>query len=309
MDAAFMTGVSTPRLPDPPPRLGGRRHRDNEELDDAPPSAHVKRTAQESFTPEAFRESVRTAQEYIRAGDIFQVVLSQRFAVPARGVDLFDVYRMLRALNPSPYMFFLEFGDLQVVGSSPEALVKLNGDVASLRPIAGTLPRGETRDEDLANEKALLADPKEAAEHVMGVSAEDDVDLGERLGQLAVRSRAFVRQQHDDVGAFVEHRHEAGARYVALRLAVDAVAHLHVVRRHRLRDRPGGGPDLEEPAGHLLPGADFGDGSVDGRQTQPRPLRLARSMPLDTVELFKEMHLVLIGNTWPIIINRYHHIV
>ena len=110
--------------------------------------------AEASLTEEEFSQRVEACKEYIAAGDIYQIVLSILF----RGktdVPPFEVYRALRLLNPSPYMFFFDFDDLQVVGSSPEALVKLNGDTASLRPIAGTLPRGSDPDEDVANEKAL----------------------------------------------------------------------------------------------------------------------------------------------------------
>jgi anthranilate synthase component 1 len=110
----------------------------------------------------------------------------------------FEVYRALRLLNPSPYMFFLEFGDLKVVGSSPEALVKLNGSTASLRPIAGTLPRGGSAAEDRANESALLADPKEAAEHVMLVDlARNDLGRVARPGTVHVDPyRAIERYSH-----------------------------------------------------------------------------------------------------------------
>jgi anthranilate synthase component 1 len=114
--------------------------------------------AQASFTEAEFAERVEACKEYIAAGDIYQIVVSVLFRGKSN-VSPFEVYRALRLLNPSPYMFFLEFGDLKVVGSSPEALVKLNGSTASLRPIAGTLPRGATRAADAANERALLADP------------------------------------------------------------------------------------------------------------------------------------------------------
>jgi anthranilate synthase component 1 len=119
-----------------------------------------------NFTPEAFEEVVERAKEYIRAGDIFQVVLSQRFEVPI-SCDPFDIYRALRAVNPSPYMFYLQFGDLRLAGSSPEILVRVNGDEVQIRPIAGTRPRGANREEDLRLERELLADPKERAEHIM----------------------------------------------------------------------------------------------------------------------------------------------
>jgi anthranilate synthase component 1 len=142
--------------------------------------------AEASFSEAEFSERVEACKEHIAAGDIYQIVISVLFRGKSN-VAPFEVYRALRLLNPSPYMFFLEFGDLQVVGSSPEALVKLNGTTASLRPIAGTLPRGETADEDVANEKALLADPKEAAEHVMLVDlARND------LGRVAIAGSVYV---------------------------------------------------------------------------------------------------------------------
>jgi anthranilate synthase component 1 len=153
--------------------------------------------AEASFSEEEFAARVDACKEYIAAGDIYQIVMSVLF----RGrsdVAPFEVYRALRLLNPSPYMFFFEFGDLKVVGSSPEALVKLNGDNASLRPIAGTLPRGATTEEDIANESALLADPKEAAEHVMLVDlARNDLGRVATAGTIHVEPyRAIERYSH-----------------------------------------------------------------------------------------------------------------
>jgi len=153
--------------------------------------------AEASFTEAEFSQRVEACKEYIAAGDIYQIVISVLF----RGrsdVSPFEVYRALRLLNPSPYMFFFEFGDLKVVGSSPEALVKLNGTTASLRPIAGTLPRGESTEEDVANEKALLADPKEAAEHVMLVDlARNDLGRVASAGSVHVDPyRAIERYSH-----------------------------------------------------------------------------------------------------------------
>ncbi len=150
-----------------------------------------------SLSEAEFCERVESCKEYIAAGDIYQIVISVLF----RGrsdVSPFEVYRALRLLNPSPYMFFLEFGDLQVVGSSPEALVKLHGKTASLRPIAGTLPRGDTREHDLDNERALLGDPKEAAEHVMLVDlARNDLGRVARAGSVHVDPyRSIERYSH-----------------------------------------------------------------------------------------------------------------
>lgn len=115
---------------------------------------------------EAFEASVEKCKEYIKAGDIFQVVLSQRFSGELT-VDPLDIYRVLRTLNPSPYMFFLRMNDTLVVGASPEVMVRKEGERVELRPIAGTRPRGATSDEDGQMEQELLADPKERAEHVM----------------------------------------------------------------------------------------------------------------------------------------------
>jgi anthranilate synthase component 1 len=159
------------------------------EVSVAPPQA--------SLSEAEYVERVEACKEYIAAGDIYQIVLSVLFRGKTN-VAPFEVYRALRLLNPSPYMFFFDFDDLQVVGSSPEALVKLNDRTASLRPIAGTLPRGATRTEDVANEKALLADPKEAAEHVMLVDlARNDLGRVAAAGTVHVDPyRAIERYSH-----------------------------------------------------------------------------------------------------------------
>jgi anthranilate synthase component 1 len=115
---------------------------------------------------DAYKAIVERAKDYIRAGDIFQVVPSHRFRSPFRR-DPFALYRSLRRMNPSPFLFYLNFGDFQLVGSSPEILVRLRDGKITIRPIAGTRPRGATPEEDLALEKELLADPKERAEHLM----------------------------------------------------------------------------------------------------------------------------------------------
>ena len=150
-----------------------------------------------SFTEAEFCERVEACKEYIAAGDIYQIVISVLFQGRS-DVEPFEVYRAMRLINPSPYMFFFEFGDLKVVGSSPEALVRLHGRKASLRPIAGTLPRGATREQDLENEKALLADPKEAAEHVMLVDlARNDLGRVATAGSVLVDPyRAIERYSH-----------------------------------------------------------------------------------------------------------------
>ncbi|WP_369977297.1 anthranilate synthase component I [Xanthomonas bundabergensis] len=150
------------------------------------------------FTREGFIDAVEKSKEYIRAGDIFQVVLSQRLSVPfsARPVD---VYRALRALNPSPYMYFLDVGDTQVVGSSPEILVRLEAGQVTVRPIAGTRPRGRTVEEDLALEAELLADPKERAEHLMLIDlGRNDAGRVSQAGTVAVGER-FVIERYSHV--------------------------------------------------------------------------------------------------------------
>ncbi|PKM15613.1 MAG: anthranilate synthase component I [Gammaproteobacteria bacterium HGW-Gammaproteobacteria-2] len=141
------------------------------------------------FTREGFIAAVEQAKEYIRAGDIFQVVLSQRMSVPFAARPI-DVYRALRALNPSPYMYFLDFGPTQVVGSSPEILVRMQGGEVTVRPIAGTRPRGATAEADAALEVELLADPKERAEHLMLI------DLGRNdVGRVAQSGTVKVGEQ------------------------------------------------------------------------------------------------------------------
>jgi anthranilate synthase component 1 len=120
-----------------------------------------------TVSKDAYEAGVRRIQEYILAGDAFQVVYSQRFEVPRGDVDPFDVYRALRVTNPSPYMFHLEFPEAIVTGASPETLVRLEAGDVEVRPIAGTRKRGATPDEDAALEAELRADPKERAEHVM----------------------------------------------------------------------------------------------------------------------------------------------
>jgi anthranilate synthase component 1 len=132
--------------------------------------------AEPNVDDETYRGWVETAKEHVFAGDVFQVVLSRRFTAEAPA-DPFDAYRALRTINPSPYMYFLDMGDVQVAGSSPEVLVKVQGDAAVTHPIAGTRRRGGDELEDRALEEELLADPKERAEHVMLVDLARN-DLG-----------------------------------------------------------------------------------------------------------------------------------
>jgi anthranilate synthase component 1 len=132
-----------------------------------------------NMSREQFEANVRRIIDYVYAGDAFQVVPSQRFSAPAP-VEAFSIYRGLRTVNPSPYMYFLDFGDFQIAGASPEPLVKVTGRRVETRPIAGTYPRGESEEEDRRRAEDLLRDPKERAEHVMLV------DLGRNdLGRVS----------------------------------------------------------------------------------------------------------------------------
>ena len=134
-------------------------------------SDHIRQTVSEEdfvsgFTEQGYKDAVSKAKQYIVDGDIMQVVLSQRLTIPFNAPPL-DLYRALRSLNPSPYMYYLDLGDHHIVGSSPEILVRLEGEQVTVRPIAGTRPRGKDEADDVALEKELLADPKELAEHLM----------------------------------------------------------------------------------------------------------------------------------------------
>jgi anthranilate synthase component I len=152
-------------------------------------------------TPASSRDEhiagVKRAQEYIAAGDVYQLVLSTRFA-GQHELDPFQAYRALRLINPSPYMYYCALGDVTVVGSSPEALVKLKGGLAQLRPIAGTRPRSDDAAVDLAREAELRADPKENAEHVMLVDlARNDLGRVARAGSVHVDPyRSIERYSH-----------------------------------------------------------------------------------------------------------------
>ncbi|HTX63021.1 MAG TPA: chorismate-binding protein [Acidimicrobiales bacterium] len=141
----------------------------------AMPERPAPAVANRTMAPEAYRDAVAAAKDHIDAGDIFQVVLSQRFDVKL-GVDPFDVYRALRLLNPSPYLYFLRFEEVTVVGSSPEPMVRLRDGVVTSRPIAGSPPRGAGDEQDRLLAAQLVEDPKELAEHVMLVDlARNDV--------------------------------------------------------------------------------------------------------------------------------------
>lgn len=162
----------------------------------APPSdADVSLPPSSFGTRDAFCEAVERAQEHIRAGDVFQVVLSQRFAIPSKGVDLFDVYRMLRAINPSPYMYFMRMPGVGIAGASPETLVRVEDGRAEVRPIAGTRPRGVDEAEDARIAEELLADPKELAEHVMLVDlGRNDLGRVSKPGTVAITERMGIER-------------------------------------------------------------------------------------------------------------------
>jgi anthranilate synthase component 1 len=146
------------------------------------------------FTREGFEAAVRRAKQYIVDGDIMQVVLSQRLSIPFRAPPL-DLYRALRGLNPSPYMYYLDLGDSHIVGSSPEILVRLEDDVITVRPIAGTRPRGTTEKEDHVLERELLNDPKERAEHVMLIDlGRNDVGRVAKIGTVRVTEQMVVER-------------------------------------------------------------------------------------------------------------------
>ncbi|MBU6373506.1 MAG: anthranilate synthase component I [Alphaproteobacteria bacterium] len=178
-DAATLIAEAEARLADARARLDGP----------TPPARHVDAakpapiTPRSNTPPERYREMVETAKSYARAGDIFQVVPSQRFTQPFP-LPALALYRALRRINPSPFLFYLHFGAFEIVGASPEILVRLRDGVVTVRPIAGTRPRGATPALDTALEAELLADPKERSEHLMLL------DLGRNdVGRVAQTGR------------------------------------------------------------------------------------------------------------------------
>ena len=182
IDAIVQT-LRAPRRPLPelePPRSGERASIDT------PPS---------SFTRADYVAAVDRVKEYILAGDAFQVVLSQRFSEPAAGARPLDVYRALRVINPSPYMFHLEFPEARVTGASPETLVRLSDGRVEVRPIAGTRPRGKTAADDEKLAAELLADPKENAEHLMLIDlGRNDVGRVAEVGSVHVAEQMVVER-------------------------------------------------------------------------------------------------------------------
>jgi anthranilate synthase component 1 len=189
-----------------------------------------------NMSPEHYCQAVERAKEYIAAGDIFQVVVSQRFS-RRTSADAFSVYRALRALNPSPYMFFFNFGDfagdpaLYIIGASPEMHVRLEGNEATIRPLAGTRRRGDSEAEDERFEQELLADPKERAEHVM-----------------------LVDLARNDLGRVCDY----GSVHVPIKMAVERYSHvMHIVSQVQGNLQP------EYDAFDLM-GATFPAGTVSG---------------------------------------------
>jgi len=151
-------------------------------------------TLTRSFSEAQFLEAVRRSKEYVFAGDCMQVQISQRTSRPFSSPPI-SLYRALRSLNPSPYMFYFDFADHQVVGASPEILVRLSGNDITLRPIAGTRPRGATPQEDSAIAEELLADPKERAEHVMLIDlGRNDVGRVAATGSVRVTDKMVIER-------------------------------------------------------------------------------------------------------------------
>ncbi|WP_018137889.1 MULTISPECIES: anthranilate synthase component I [unclassified Thioalkalivibrio] len=159
-----------------------------------PPHPHAVPEYVPGWSAEGFQAAVARAQEYIMDGDVMQVVLAQRMSVPFSAPPL-NLYRALRALNPSPYMYYLDLDDHHVVGASPEILVRLEDDRVTVRPIAGTRPRGRTEEEDRALEVELLADPKERAEHLMLIDlGRNDVGRVCEIGSVEVTDTMSIER-------------------------------------------------------------------------------------------------------------------
>lgn len=167
-------------------------------------SSPGKQTIASNFTKPAFKDIVKKAKQYIRAGDIIQTVLSQRFETTLT-VKPFDLYRALRVINPSPYMYYLKMGNSFIVGSSPEVLVRVEKNRVEVRPIAGTRPRGKDEKQDLSLENELKNDPKERAEHIMLVDlGRNDIGRIARMGSVKV-DELMVVERYSHVMHLVSH--------------------------------------------------------------------------------------------------------
>ena len=159
-----------------------------------PPRAVDESDFISGFTEQGFKQAVERIKDYILEGDCMQVVISQRLSIPFHSQPL-DLYRALRGLNPSPYMYYLDLGEFQIVGSSPEILTRLEDGVVTVRPIAGTRRRGHSEEEDQALEMELLADPKELAEHLMLIDlGRNDVGRVAKVGSVQVTDRMIVER-------------------------------------------------------------------------------------------------------------------
>ena len=146
------------------------------------------------FTQQGFEAAVEKARQYIIDGDAMQIVLSQRLSIPYRSAPI-DLYRALRGLNPSPYLYYMNLGDHHVVGSSPEILVRLEDEAVTVRPIAGTRPRGKTAESDLELERELLSDPKELAEHLMLIDlGRNDAGRVSQVGSVELTEKMIVER-------------------------------------------------------------------------------------------------------------------
>ena len=155
---------------------------------------NIPATQASNTTPAEYASMVRAAKEYIAAGDIFQVVLSQRFSAPFY-LSPFSLYRALRRVNPAPFLYFLDFDGFSIAGSSPEILVRVRDGRVTIRPIAGTRPRGATPHEDAALERELLSDPKECAEHLMLLDlGRNDVGRVSTIGSVEVTDKFFIER-------------------------------------------------------------------------------------------------------------------
>ncbi len=164
------------------------------QLTDIAPRGETQRGFQSNFGPGEYEKAVERCKEYIKAGDIFQVVLSQRLTTETTARP-FDIYRTLRVVNPSPFMFYLKAGPLCLVGASPEIMCRLEGDLVTIRPLAGTRPRGKTDEEDQRLADELIADPKERAEHIMLVDlGRNDVGRVARYGTVELRDVMSVER-------------------------------------------------------------------------------------------------------------------
>src|SRR5437588_4887714 len=164
------------------------------QLTDIVPVGDVQRPYRSNFEPKAFEDAVEKCKEYIKAGDIFQVVLSQRLESETSARP-FDIYRTLRVVNPSPFMFYVKAGPLCLVGSSPEIMVRVEGDHVTLRPLAGTRRRGKTEEEDQRLAAELVADPKERAEHIMLVDlGRNDIGRVARYGSVQLSDLMTVEK-------------------------------------------------------------------------------------------------------------------